>query len=381
MKDLRSLSQTLTKRILFFWVMGFLFLGKPESIWASDPTDEVNRTKEEIVKKEEERRDLLRELYRLHLELRKMTKEQVVFENERTRAEQNVFQNRRMVSSLEQKILKQRQKIRKRLQALYKFGEVGPLKILFSQRSPAEIDRSMRYLKVIIDWDYRALQDFGGTVIRLRSRKSRLDRQVAQLKRLQQRVIEKQMELEVAQKDKNQVLSKIDREKLLELARLKTLRAQTSRVEEETQTPESMARWRHIKAMLEQSFFERRGLLPLPIEGQVAQSVGNYSIGEFLFRQKGILIAPAKVSSVRAVHSGKVSFAGNLIGHGSTLILSHGDHYFTVYSGLPTTIHKVGDGVKSKEVLSHTRDPVYFEVRHFSEAKDPREWLSPSVSQ
>ncbi|MGE0633330.1 MAG: murein hydrolase activator EnvC, partial [Pseudobdellovibrionaceae bacterium] len=70
-------------------------------------------------------------------------------------------------------------------------------------------------------------------------------------------------------------------------------------------------------------------------------------------------------------------------GFGTTVILDHGDHYYSIYSGLSKVKVEIGDEIETRQVIAEagwvpeTGMPgLYFEVRHFSEATDPSSWFA-----
>lgn len=348
---------------------------------AAQSADEAARAQRTILEKEEEKRTILRDLYRLHLEMKKASKERVVYESERNRAQENVASNRRMVKAIEKRTAKQRTKLKARLRALYKFGDLGFVRVAFSRQGPADLDRTLRNLKVVIDWDYRLLKDYNVSIETLRRKKNTLEKQLGQLRKLEDRVGEKQAVLTQKQKNKSTFLSKIDAEKLLELARLKSIRKKAGEAETSADPSE---KWGTIKSMLEASFFERRGVLSYPLQdGVVLQGFGPYTHREMQFKSKGVLLrTPSESSSptVKTVHGGKVVFNGRLEGYGQTLVVSHGDHYFSVYAGLKKAPLKVGEKVQLGQTIAESDDVTYFELRHFNEALNPTDWISPAPS-
>ena len=91
---------------------------------------------------------------------------------------------------------------------------------------------------------------------------------------------------------------------------------------------------------------------------------------------KGVKLSTLHAEPVHSVFDGSVAFAGALDGYGPTVILDHGDHYYTVYAGNAQLQVKKGDEVKQNQVIAETgSDGLYFEVRHFSEPHDPKAWL------
>ncbi len=73
-------------------------------------------------------------------------------------------------------------------------------------------------------------------------------------------------------------------------------------------------------------------------------------------------------------------------GFGRTLIIDHGDHYYSVYSNIEGIDVGLGDEVEQNQVVAKSGlDParsiegIYFEIRHFSEPADPSLWMKGSL--
>jgi septal ring factor EnvC (AmiA/AmiB activator) len=363
------------------WLFAFFIIFTPPCLW-SQTSEEAALAQKAILEKEEEKRVVLRDLYRLHLEMKKASKERVVYESERNRTQESVASNRRMVKAIENRTARQRGKLKSRLRALYKFGDLGFVRIAFSRQGPADLDRTLRHLKVVIDWDYRLLKDYSESINNLRRKKGKLEKQLAQLRKLEDRVGEKQAVLNQTQKDKNTFLSKIDAEKLLNLARLKSLRKIASGGPDASNDPSE--KWGTIRSMLEASFFERRGNLALPLSSaRQIQGFGPYVHRKMQFKSKGIHLGSPNAGAgnpIKTVHGGKVVYNGKIEGYGQTLVVSHGDHYFTVYAGLRKSPLTVGEKVQLGQSVAESNEVTYFEVRHFSEPLNPDEWVSVSTT-
>jgi septal ring factor EnvC (AmiA/AmiB activator) len=102
----------------------------------------------------------------------------------------------------------------------------------------------------------------------------------------------------------------------------------------------------------------------------------------YTLSNKGVYISAAQGSPVKSVFSGKISYVGDLPGFGTTLIVDHGDHYYSVYSHMKEVAVNVGDEVEQSQVIAQIGTPpvdktpgLYFEIRHFSEPYDPQQWM------
>src|SRR5581483_2366807 len=92
------------------------------------------------------------------------------------------------------------------------------------------------------------------------------------------------------------------------------------------------------------------------------------------------LVAPLG-TPVRSVAAGRVAFADRYDEYGMTVILDHGDHYYSVYGSLDGVDVKLGDQVASGGRVGtvgsvEPKGPLlYMEIRHKGETIDPSPWL------
>ena len=84
-------------------------------------------------------------------------------------------------------------------------------------------------------------------------------------------------------------------------------------------------------------------------------------------------------SKVKSVFAGTVAFVGSLAGYGKTLVIDHGDHYYTVYSHTDSISVGEGDEVAQNQIIASSGEGLYFEVRHFSEPYDPSSWIKGTL--
>jgi septal ring factor EnvC (AmiA/AmiB activator) len=119
-------------------------------------------------------------------------------------------------------------------------------------------------------------------------------------------------------------------------------------------------------------FASLRGRLDPPVAGEVLAGFGRVVDPEFrteTFR-KGVDIAAAEGTPVRAVADGSVRFAGWFRGYGKIVILDHGEGYFTVSGHLADTAVALGERVAAGDPLGSVGETgslsgprLYFEIR------------------
>lgn len=123
-------------------------------------------------------------------------------------------------------------------------------------------------------------------------------------------------------------------------------------------------------------FAGRRGRLPFPLAGRAEiQKVPSPS-GE----GKALLIAGALGSPVRAVFAGRVAFAADYPELGNTVILDHGDQYYTVSAHLERITVSVGEELDAGQRIGtlgsvDQKPGLLFEIRAGRSTLNTAEWF------
>jgi septal ring factor EnvC (AmiA/AmiB activator) len=118
-----------------------------------------------------------------------------------------------------------------------------------------------------------------------------------------------------------------------------------------------------------------KGRLPFPIAGRAEVNRVHRSGGPAVD-----LVAPTG-SAVRSVAAGRVAFADRQDEYGLTVILDHGDHYYSLYASLGSADVHIGDSVSAGARIGTvgsvdgTPPRCTFEIRHKASTLDPGPWL------
>ena len=117
--------------------------------------------------------------------------------------------------------------------------------------------------------------------------------------------------------------------------------------------------------------------------GPVLSRFGRSTTGAYgtSIQRNGIEIGAALGTPVRAVHGGTVAFAAPFTGYGVMVILDHGADAFTVYGHLSGTALRPGAVVARDQLVGTTgatpagQPATYFEVRIDGRPVNPVQWL------
>ena len=126
------------------------------------------------------------------------------------------------------------------------------------------------------------------------------------------------------------------------------------------------------------------GKLDWPVEGAIVYRFGRDTLPSGgIIRWNGVGIAAATGMPVRAVEAGKVRLVGQFGTYGLTIVLEHGNGYYSVYSHLQSAAVKLGAIITKGETIgavggenSDYGPHLHFEIRGENQvALDPTTWL------
>lgn len=254
---------------------------------------------------------------------------EVEFQSEAT-AEQVGQTTRNLVLSQEQLAISEAVLFR-RLRDIYKMGAMHTVQVLLGARSFTDLLNRYRYLQRIAAFD-RSL------VERVRSLEAEL------------------MEQNEALRDRMALLGSLRQDRLTEVAQLRSVERehqsaiQQYRAREETASSrieELDADESRMTALIDALEERRRelanrpgatlsaedaGSLDWPLDGELIYEFGrDHRPNGTVIRWNGIGIAARTGTPVQAVKAGVVAYAGPFEGYGPTVMLSHGDGFYTLY--------------------------------------------------
>ncbi|HZM27714.1 MAG TPA: peptidoglycan DD-metalloendopeptidase family protein, partial [Gemmatimonadales bacterium] len=132
------------------------------------------------------------------------------------------------------------------------------------------------------------------------------------------------------------------------------------------------------------------GKLDWPVDGTIVYRFGRDTLPSGgVIRWNGIGIAAAAGTPVKAVEAGRVRLVGQFGTYGLTILLEHGNGYYSVYAHLQSASVKLNDAVNKAQVigavggLSSDYGPhLHFEIRGENQiALDPADWLKKAAKQ
>ncbi|HNI09715.1 MAG TPA: peptidoglycan DD-metalloendopeptidase family protein, partial [bacterium] len=299
-----------------------------------------------------------------------------------------------------------------RLLQTYKHRDEDPLAYILTSDSWTQAFARMKYLKLIAEQDQRDIQS-------LRTKKEKIETQkkLIEVELLNQQFLISEKKREKANLDqqlarRKNTLSKIRKDKRLlaslieqrkdDMANLQTIIAalEKKKAEEEalakkraeeaaaaaksgkTKTAGSV-KYKEPVYTEKSNFAQYKGRLPYPVPGKIVVSFGNQynaALGTTT-RNTGVDIQSREGAEVHSVAKGKVSLISWLRRLGNTVIIDHGEGFYTVYAHLSEIFVSVDQHVAAGQTIANLDESdegkavLHFEIYKDREAVDPAGWL------
>jgi septal ring factor EnvC (AmiA/AmiB activator) len=375
--------------------------------WGENPKDELKGVRQEIRAKKQlitktrtVEASVSTELQAINRSLEAKLAELGRLNHELDSVEANLERTGREIALVTAETERKRQEIERRLVALYKAGELGAVRMFFSAESFPQMAENMRYMQSILDNDKRIFGEYTAQIAALHQLKGSLEQDMARKERIKRGIASKKQEIEQEKKNKTEYLAKVRQDRRSYEARLKELQANAARLQTMIERLETRSRQalssRHARKgsslkpvpelppVPDRGFGSQKGRMSLPVRGEVVETFGKHKHAEFnsYTFSKGLSIAAAAGSEIRAIYEGNVIFADYFKGYGNMVIVDHGGGYFSLYAHAARISKKVGAEVARNEPLAivgdtdSSRGPMlYFEIRYQGKPVDPAAWV------
>ncbi len=288
---------------------------------------------------------------------------------------------------LRERLDQTRELMSRRVVALYKSGEIGPVRVLFSSDSMPEMMSRMSILEKLIEYDGALVKRYSREWSEVEGANRAANARAEEWEAAAARFAERSDQLVAERTSKAQLLARVRDDRTVERKLLVELEKAARVLEETLATLGATSRDSALRlAGLDFASFE--GKLAWPVAARVSRHFGRIVDAQYLTEtfRKGVEFAAAEGDSVRAVAPGAVRYVGWFRGYGKIVIIDHGAQYFTVSGHLAETFVEVdglvdeGDTVGSVgETGSFSGPNLYFEIRRGSQPLDPATWLAPEA--
>lgn len=274
----------------------------------------------------------------------------------------------------------QREGLERQIHAQYAMGRREQIKLLFNQRDPEVASRTLIYYRYIHRARLERMESIQTALTDSRAVERRVQAKQQELLALRAMQQDRKSELEASRARRGELLASLDRRVATQSREIDVLREDEARLARLLREIKSAYAEIPLPSDVRGAFGTLKGKLALPATGRLVAHYGDpKSVGNLKWR--GLFLAAAEGTPVRAVFRGRIAYADWLRGFGLLLILEHGDGYMTLYGHNQSLQKQAGEWVEVGETIArvgNTGDApqagLYFEIRHNGEPRDPLLW-------
>lgn len=355
--------------------------------FGTDLKSKIEKEQKSLLEAEVKKRGVLGTLYSIHQKSQKIDEDVRAIETKlvdaKAQAETSAKETLRLSNI--QKRLKVR--LAKRLKAMYKMDLATVGNIVSSSKSSSEVGQNMKFMSLVAAKDAELIKQYRRSIDDLFRSRKRFNVQVAAFEKLQSELSKELAKLAIEKENQNLILKQVEQDRNRHMQALKEWRDAGVALEKRMKDlgeAESLP-----KSLSAGAIFEQKGRLKPPLIGPILEKYGLILNKKFKTKifHKGIFIGGPVGVDVSAIFHGTVAFVGWLTGYGETIILDHGDQYYSLYAHNSKVLKQKGERVLPGEAIAKVGDTaslkgsgVYMELRHFSESLDPQGWLDLSHS-
>lgn len=377
----------MTRFVVRALAVGALALAAPAAADREEDLEHLRRAiedaRERVAAYEREERGLLEALEALDVSVALLTRDVERARRRAVGAQAALVAVEAEAEALAEKLDETRRAMSERAVALYKAGEAGAVRMLFSAAGARDFLARVQSLRLLLAHDAELLARHRSQARALEDARERAGRAAAQHAEAAARLRERQAQLAVERGVKRRLARQLGLDRARERSALAELETAARALEETVDALRDGGDGPAAPAA-GPPFASLRGLLPAPVDAPLASSFGRVMDARHRTEsfRKGLEFSAPFGEPVRAVAAGRVRYADWFRGYGRLLILDHGGDYFTVSGHLAELRVAVGDPVWAGQRVGTVGDTgslrgprLYFEIRRGGEPLDPTDWL------
>jgi septal ring factor EnvC (AmiA/AmiB activator) len=285
-----------------------------------------------------------------------------------------------------------RSRYARRINKIYKKGQLTNLEKIFSSTSWRQAIYRSKYLKIIAEIDQKTYDTIKSLLVEIGKQKINLEAALRKKRRLKRDRSQTLTLVQNKKRKEQRALVKIrESQKDLKIfltekqAGVKQLEIIISKIRDDINRFEREARIRQQQLALQSKEFPKlKGQLEWPAKGRVITKFGRQWNPKLktTTENPGIDIKGKPGSEIRTVLGGVVTTITFIRGFGTTIIIDHGNGFYTVYSHVTKVETNEDSQVRGGDVIAYMGDSssingsqLHFEIWGQGKKLDPEKWL------
>lgn len=276
--------------------------------------------------------------------------------------------------TFQKKLSEQRTAIALQLGAAYQLGQSQTLKVILNHKDPNTLSRHLTYYRYLSEARIELISQIRQTLGQLNNNVHEIDEHQQNLKSLLAEKQNQQSQQVQAQQQRQKLISSLSDSVQSKQQQINVLLSNQKALHQ------LVSKLKIEDIGSSESFSHLRYKLRWPVKGPITAHFGSQlDVGNQ--HLNGVIIKAQEGTPVRAIQAGKVVFSNWLRGFGMLVILNHSDNYMSLYARNQSIFVKVGDEVKTGDVIATTgssggfnKPGLYFEIRQNGQPINPSYW-------
>ena len=354
--------------------------------------NEIEVTKKRIQSEDRKEKSSARKVSNLSEEIsllqrlvKEIKKEEKLLVADISRTESQIFKSEIELDTL-------RTRYARRINKIYKKGQLTNLEKIFSSTSWRQAIYRSKYLKIIAEIDQKTHDTIKSLLVEIGKQKINLEAALRKKRRLKRDRSQTLTLVQNKKRKEQRALVKIRQsQKDLKIfltekqAGVKQLENIITKIRDDINRFEREARIRQQQQALQSKEFPKlKGQLEWPAKGRVITKFGRQWNPKLktTTENPGIDIKGKPGSEIRTVLGGVVTTITFIRGFGTTIIIDHGNGFYTVYSHVTKVETNEDSQVRGGDVIAYMGDSssingaqLHFEIWGQGKKLDPEKWL------
>ncbi len=358
----------------------------------------IKDLKKEIKQKESTEFSVVKQISNLNKQLDYTTRYLSRLDQEIEQRDAEIAESKKVIAASNTHLIKLKRRFSKRAVQMFKSGTYSDFELLLTSASVSQFFYRMKYLKIINDYDRKLSSSINGAITDQKKREVMLVQEINKREKIIDEKEKEKKNFSKSRRDRKNLLRKVrqDKSSLRQIVKDKEEAAKQVEsiiiaLEDERKRLEELARRRKVSIedlVIDADFASFKGNLVWPTVGKVTSRFGRrkHPTLKTITENTGIDISVKEGTEVVSVLTGRVTSITWIRGFGNTVIIDHGNGYYSVYTHLseifvtPTETVSTGQRIASVGVTGSLEgSALHFEIWHNREKQNPLLWLKKAL--
>ena len=344
----------------------------------------INKLKQTIDVKQDSKSRYAAQLRKIEGQIGKVSKKIRTAEKKINKSKRELKKLRQTRKQHQQQLVQEHDNLAQQVYAAYTLGKQEKIKLLFSQKDPAELQRNLVFYQYFSNARVSLINNVEDNITAILSTESQISKASQALEKAYQELKDQKSGLDKDSAKRKTIISSLNKQLKDQGGHLNQLQDEAKQLQDLIDSIEEILVDIPEPGLNRQAFAALRGKLAWPVKGKLKRLFGNHKPLSDL-RWQGVMIEAPGGRHVRAVSHGRIAFADWLRGFGNLIIIDHGNSYLSLYGHNESLFKTTGEWVEPGDIISsvgnsggQVKSGLYFEIRKKGKPQNPTKWCKSS---